>query len=268
MKYRIVSTDFDDTLLKDDGTISPYTKKVIEKYIAAGGVFMINTGRMIASIVKRAKDLNLKGKVVGYQGAMIYDLDNEKIIYHNPIDYKTAYELIKKMEAVKSVLHIYIDDVLYYKKVSEFSKAYENVSNVQGVELNEDLSEYVLKNKSSVTKILLCAEPDKVKGLIKETEEEFKDKIYCCCSKPFFFEALKGDSNKGLACKFIADSLNIDMAEVLAFGDGINDIPMLKMAGLSFAVENASEEAKAAADFVCESNNNDGVAKTVEKYCL
>jgi len=268
MKYKIVSTDFDDTLLRDDNTISPYTRKVIERYIAAGGVFIINTGRMVASVIKRAEDLNLKGTIIGYQGAMIYDLDKEKTIYHNPIDYQTAYKLIKKLELLGLNLHIYIDDVLYYKKTSEFSKVYENISNVKGIELNEDLSGYVLKNKSGITKVLFHAEPDVVKKLLKETEEEFKETIYCCSSKPYFYEALKYGSNKGIACKFVADSLGIDMKEVIAFGDSQNDIPMLKMAGLSFAVENALPEAKAAAGFVCESNNDDGVAKTIEKYCF
>lgn len=268
MKYKMVSTDFDDTLLRDDNTISPYTRKVIEKYISAGGVFMINTGRMVSSIVKRAKELNLKGKAVGYQGAMIYDLEQEKIIYHNPLDYQTAYKVIKKFESLDLVVHVYIDDKLYYKELTEFSEGYEKISDVKGIALNEELSEYVLKNKLSVTKVLAHSEPDVVAKLLKETEKEFGGSVYCCRSKPYFLEVLKFDSNKGLACKFIADSLGIGMEDVLAFGDSNNDIPMLKMAGLSFAMENGLEEAKAAAKAVCESNNDDGVAKMIEKYCL
>jgi len=268
MRYKIVCTDFDDTLLRDDNTISKYTIDIINKYVNKGGVFLINTGRMLASIVKRAKVLNLRGKIVGYNGAMIYDLDADKIIYKEPIDYKDAAELLKFLEEHNLTIHVYIDDTLYYKEETEYSKNYEKVSDVKGVCINKVLSEYILKNKVNPTKILAFAEPELVTKLIQKSAEQFENKFFCCSSKPYFFEALKFGINKGSALAVVANSMNIKMKDVIAFGDSFNDIPMLLAAGLSFAVQNAGEETKAAAKFVCESNNEDGVAKTIEKYCL
>lgn len=268
MKYKIVSTDFDDTLLRDDNTISPYTKQTIEKYIAAGGTFIINTGRMIASIAKRVRELGLKGKVIGYQGAMVYDLDAEQTIYYKPINYSIAAKLLKKLEKLNLLINIYINDTLYYKESTDYSQNYEKMVDVKGVATKIDLSEYILGNKINVTKILVYTEPELVLKLISETDKEFEGLIYSCYSKPYFYEALAYGVNKGTACKFVADSLNVSMKDVITLGDSLNDVPMLEMAGLSFAVANGQPEAKAAADFVCESNNDDGVAKIIEKYCL
>ncbi|MCL1901779.1 MAG: Cof-type HAD-IIB family hydrolase [Firmicutes bacterium] len=268
MKYKIVCTDFDDTLLRDDNTISKYTMNTINRYVEKGGIFLINTGRMMASIIKRAKELGLRGKIVGYNGAMIYDLDTDKIIYKEPIDYKDAADLLKILEELNLVIHIYIEDTLYYKEKSEYTKDYEKVCNVKGVCLNKVLSEYILEKKVNPTKILAFAEPELVAKLIQKSAEQFENKFFCCSSKPYFFEALKFGINKGTALKVIADSLNIKMEEVMAFGDSLNDHPMLEVAGLSFAVKNALEETKKVAMFVCESNNEDGVAKTIQRYCL
>lgn len=268
MKYKIVCTDFDDTLLKDDNTISEYTINTINKYIAKGGTFLINTGRMMSSIVPRARNLKLKGKIIGYQGAMIYDLDKSEIIYLEPIPNIDAVNLLKFLESENLIINIYINDTLYYKDVTEQSISYETISNVKGVCLSRVLSDYVLENKVSPTKILAFATPEQVSKLIEDINLKFKNKFFCCCSKPYFFEALKFGVNKGTAIKIIADGLNIKMSEVMAFGDSLNDVPMLKVAGISFAVENGSLDAKKAAMKVCESNNDDGVAKTIEKYCL
>ena len=268
MKYKIVCTDFDDTLLRDDNTISKYTMDTINKYIEKGGIFLINTGRMMASIVKRARELGLKGKIVGYNGAMIYDLDTDKIVYKEPIDYKDAADLLKTLEELNLIIHIYIEDALYYKENTERSRNYEKISNVSGVCLNKVLSEYVLENKVNPTKILAFAEPETVTELIKKSKEILPDKFFCCSSRPYFFEALKFGINKGTALKVVADSLNVKMEEIMAFGDSLNDNPMLEAAGFSFAVKNATEETKKAAKFMCESNNEDGVAKTIERYCL
>ena len=268
MKYKIVSTDFDDTLLRDDNSISEFTKTIVQKYIKNGGTFLINTGRMIASIAKRAKEFGFSGKVVGYQGAMIYDLDKDEIIYHKPINCESAVKLLKRIETMGFNINMYIDDKLHYNHSSDYTRTYERISDIVGVEVGDDLSGYVLKNKVNVTKILVYTDPAIVKRLIKEINEELKGLFYCCYSKPFFFEAMAPGVNKGTACKYVADSMKIDMQDVIALGDSLNDVPMLEMAGLSFAVANAQSLAKGAADFICESNNDDGVAKVIEKYCL
>ena len=116
-------------------------------------------------------------------------------------------------------------------------------------------------------KYLITGEPD----YITETEKLFKNELSGVSvfrSEPFFLEITPLMVDKGTALMWLADSLGIRREQVMACGDGYNDITMISEAGLGVAMENAQEPAKNAADFVTLSNDDNGVAAAIKKFAL
>ena len=107
IKYPLIVSDFDGTLVNDDGTITESNKIAINEYIAAGGVFAISTGRMPAGILPRAKELGLKGIVCCCQGANILDIESGEMIMEGRISPETTYAICKKMEDLGLHIHVY-----------------------------------------------------------------------------------------------------------------------------------------------------------------
>ena len=107
-----------------------------------------------------------------------------------------------------------------------------------------------------------------MKPLIYQLMKLFPGQLYATSSKPGYVEMMHPAVNKGQALAFLADKLKINQNEVMAVGDSLNDIDMLKFAGFGVAMGNAAPEVKAAAQAVTRSNNEDGVAEAIEKYAL
>lgn len=149
MRYPLVATDFDDTLLRSDLTLSEYTKSVIKRYQAAGGTFMISTGRMYSSILRQAKRAGLdSGLVIAYQGAMICDMTSGKVLHHVALPPEAAVPILKELEREGLVLQVYIDDVLYVERMTDATRNYERVCEVEATMLDKKLSAYVKERGS------------------------------------------------------------------------------------------------------------------------
>ena len=113
---------------------------------------------------------------------------------------------------------------------------------------------------------MLLEEPSYLKKVEEELKKEYGDKYSIAISKPFFLEVTKLGIDKGTAVKKLADILGIKIEEVIAAGDSFNDLPMLKAAGTSVAVENAQPEIKETVDFIVSSNDEGGMAELINKF--
>ena len=267
MKYRLLASDFDDTLLRSDGTISEHTKQVIRDFEARGGVFFIDTGRMMPSILKEMKRVGFEGIVVGYAGALILDTRSGEILHESLIPCEAAVEIAAELEALGLQLQAYVGEELLVNRVNEYTAAYEKACDVTARELGVPVSEYLKKNGISPYKVLAFAEPDLVKKEVAHINAEHPE-LYACYSKPYFIEVMRRGTNKARAIQIVADKFGILVDETIAVGDSNNDVPMIAFAGLGAAVANAGSEAKEAADVITDSNDEEGVAHLIEKYCV
>lgn len=155
--------------------------------------------------------------------------------------------------------------------------------------ISETIPEIVLKNKNSkginyrvekfnnidfkneadyIYKIAFIDKPEKILQVRKRIPKHFIEKYEVTSSVPEYIEFVKKGIKKSEAIKFVINKLNITPEEVIAIGDGENDIEMLKFAGLGVAMENANDCVKSNANFITTSNNNDGVGNVVEKFIL
>lgn len=268
INYGLIVSDFDGTLLKDDGTIAPSVKQAIAKYRENGGIFAISTGRMPKGILWRAKELGLEGAVSCCNGAIILDIQTEKILFQNTIPNATAVRICRKMEELQLHIHAY-DLWEYYANMQDDALAsYERaVGRKAKLSLDKPLSQLLEEKGMDVYKLLVMLDPkDKERvqnALIAERFEGCKINA----SAAYLVEANNASNSKGTALEFLANYYGVPIEKTLAVGDQQNDIEMIEKAGLGVAVKNADNALKAKADCVAPYTNNEGVVgKIIEKF--
>ncbi len=261
MNYKAVISDFDDTLLRDDHTVSENTLKTIKDFENAGGFFAVCTGRMTKSALERARALGLEGYVCGYQGGTMADIKTGKLIIDERIPHELSVELLKEVSKLKrNKFQIYDGDRFITTPDNEYSKMYGKLTCVDPTFTDDTLVDYTIKNKLSLNKVLVYIHPIQTKRLIRKFSKKFPT-LHFVSSKKNFFEITSEKATKGGMAKTICERMNIRREEMICVGDSLNDISMIKFAGLGACVDNARKEVKKIANHITLSNNDDGVAK-------
>ena len=271
---KLIVSDFDCTLLTGNQIIPDSVRSAINEYVACGGIFAVCTGRMLRSILPRVRELGLKGLVVAYQGTVIAEIESGKIIKKGAIEYSSASEVCAYIEEQRGFeklaygINAYSEEILYtdIPKDNEHLKLYERITGVEAESAGIDMSEFISKNKLCCQKIACLVPPELRESLYLNLLGKFGSKFDVTCSAQVLVEVSPLNDNKGEALKFIASHYGVSMDSTVAVGDNLNDLPMIKQAGVGVAVGNAVQELKDAADIVTVSNNDGAVAKIIEKY--
>nr|WP_314835588.1 Cof-type HAD-IIB family hydrolase [uncultured Flavobacterium sp.] len=256
--------DMDDTLLTDDHTISNENATMLFKAQELGVYVVLASGRPTPAMTAYAKELQLDNSfMISYNGAVITDLKEDKIIFEQTLSQQQIHELYDY--SLKSKTHIitYVDG----KIVSETDSEYIEVERtITGLEHNKVLN-FKDAVKSAAIKCILLEEP----SYLKEVEKDLKlamPHLSVCMSKPFFLEVAQNGIDKGASIKFLAEKLNILQSEIIAVGNAGNDLTMIEYAGLGVWVDNVDPELRDKADVIVASNNNHGVAEVVRRFIL
>ncbi len=268
LKYRMVASDFDDTLADDSQKIDPLTKKAISDYIARGGKFVLCTGRMISAILPYARELGLHGEVVGYQGTVIADIDTGKFLEEDSVPYETALKLIEFAEKKGIYYQYYYKDTFVVDEESEISREYSKYAFAPPMCVGMNTKLYLIENHISPTKLLYIAPPEDVPAIIKEVNDLYGSEILANTSKKMVVELVKRGIDKGVAMKKLGLRYGIPPEETICIGDSLNDLAMIQYAGLGVVVANGSDEAKAAADLICPACNEGGVRWVLENLAI
>ncbi|MBR2860630.1 MAG: HAD family hydrolase [Clostridia bacterium] len=263
--FKIIGTDLDGTLLRNDKSISQYTKDVLQQATEKGVEFVICTGRMYKALQYILPELPFCRYSVTIMGAEIYDVKENKVIYSEPLDAQYVDFLIKY--GLENNLHvqIYIDNELYTNSSDKYSEYYFQNTTVNGIEV-DDLAAFA-KGKT-VAKVLFIDEIDVIEKHINNLREIMQGKINICNSDLHYLECSSLNARKDVAMNYLTSALGYKKDELIVFGDSGNDLLMLKNTGFSCVTQNGTDEAKAVADLIIESNEDDGVAKTVERLIL
>ncbi len=268
MKYKLVCSDLDDTLIDSHQQLSDKVKEAITRYVDAGGKFVIATGRMTSGVMPVCRELGLTGEVLTFQGAVVTDISTGKTLEEVVFENKEAVEIGSFIENMGYYYQTYIEDYFITKKATEYTIMYGKLSVAKYKETGINVSEYLQKNNLRPPKILLMEDAEKIPEMLKNLKENFRDKYLINTSKPFIIEIVPKSINKGKAVERLAQKYNIKREEVICIGDSANDIPMLEYAGLGVAVDNADFSTKKYADIIAPSCDEDGVAWVIENYAL
>ena len=285
--YKLVAVDLDGTLLNSYGEVTEYTKEVIKKVQQKGLKFIIASGRPMDSIKSISKDIGADKYFIAGNGAIIYDTQKQEVIYEKYIPKQKVLEIAKICEENNIFYNIYTEknvitqylkyNVLYYFK-ENLKKEPDKKTNIMVV---NNMYEFI-KNSEEMKciKITICDESKIIfNSIIKKLKNvkdiEVLDVLHMSrklikqgtedvAIEYFFTEITSSEVDKINAIKNLIKILGIDIKEVIAIGDNINDKKMIEEAGLGICMGQASEKIKEIANIVAEDNNNDGVAKTLE----
>lgn len=257
---KAIAFDMDGTLLTDDKQISPRTRKCFKALKNRGISLVLSTGRSFGALEPYKKDLSLNHPVICYNGARILG-DNGDLIKDHLLSDDIARYIIDFAREDGVYIQIYRNGKLYFEKRTPEADFYENHVNVKGKIVNFDDFDPL-----GFTKIMYLGDHDYLDGLGAEIKKHFGKRLSVMFSNPMFLEFMDGGVSKGSALFEVADHLGIGTGNIMAFGDGQNDISLIETAGIGVAMDNATPEVKAAADSIALSNNDDGVAVFLEEF--
>lgn len=274
INYKLIVSDFDGTLLNDKHEIPLEVEQAIKQYVADGGTFAVCTGRMLKSILPRVRAIGLKGIVVGYQGSIIAEIESGKILKMSGFSTADAVHIAQTIENQGYDMQVYCNDKLYttLDDDNKMLKTYESITGIKAEQIfDKDRnkckpSKFINQNLISPQKFTCLINKYEQKNVYKTLSELLGEKFDVTCSADILVEVSPKSDNKGEALKFIADYYGIPIANTVAIGDQLNDLSMIKAAGVGVAVGNAVEELKQAARFVATTNNNFAVAQIIKKY--
>ena len=268
--YRLIVSDLDGTLLRDDNTLSDYTKAIIHRVSEQGIDFMLATGRIFGGARVFARELALNTPILSCNGALIKEADG-KLLYGRPIEALPLTEVFKLLLNRKLYFHFYSENSFYTQKFSEHLKGFyafnEKLSEKERFPMAE-VDPLEMPGKETIYKVLVqCGEEKSSRRALYEELQEIPG-ISVTSSWSDTFDICADQVSKGLAIEQYAETKGIKPSEIICFGDNFNDLEMIQYAGLGIAMSNGVEELKKAADYVTIGNNEDGVAKAIEKFVL
>jgi Cof subfamily protein (haloacid dehalogenase superfamily) len=240
--------------------LRPRTKAAIAAARAADIHVVVVTGRMFQSVRPYLREAALDDPVVCYQGAVVADPVTGEFLRHVPIGLGEAREAIAALQAEGYPVNCYVDDELYVAHHTPESKAYASFQNLVVHEVG-DLLAWLDRPP---TKLVAVGEARALDALKVRMVAHFDGRLYIAKSLPIFLEFANPGVTKGAGLAFLAARLGFTAGETIAFGDGENDVELLDWAGYAVAVANAHERVLAAADFVCPSVDEEGVAQVIE----
>ena len=262
---KLLAIDLDDTLLRDDNTVSDYTKTVLKKAQDKGIEVLIATGRMYQTAYPVAHHLGLGDvPMVLYSGGVIQRVESKELIWERAIPPEVARKVLSIAKEHNIYIQSYIDDELLVHSETEFSRLYEEITGAKAVYVGDAIYE----PQKGANKLLVVEEPERMTEVIAILSKTLGDMVDLVRSKINFLEIVAPNVSKGEALTFMGKRLGISLEDMISFGNSENDISMLQATGHSVAVGNAEEPVKTIAKEVCDTNENDGVAKWIDANVL
>ncbi len=256
--------DLDDTLLRNDLSVSPYTLEVFRQLSAAGFRFIAASGRTLMSMKPFTDLLGCVSLCIACNGALIWNPSNGSVLHRETFPVELCHEIVRFGNEFGCYQQTYSDDRFYFNEVSDYSRRYAAASMLPG-ECVGDLQKFICEPRS---KILMMAEEETVARMLVLARARFEGRVSVTCSKPYFLEFNPLKATKGIALRKAAELLGLVPENFIVFGDSLNDLSMLEIAGLSVAVSNGRPEIRSVCDAVCLSNEEDGVARCLAEKIL
>lgn len=265
-KYKMLVLDLDDTLLRDDYSISHRNKEMLLKAQKMGVKVVLASGRPTPAMTKYAEELKLDyfdSYMISFNGAVVTAMKTNEVLFETTLTQKEIHSLYDF--SVENNVHI----ITYSHKgvVSETESEYIDVElNLTGIP-HHKVQSFKQEVTTRAAKCILLENPEKLKEVESKLKAERTD-LSVARSKPFFLEVMPQGIDKAASIDRLANMLDIKQSEVIAVGNAGNDLSMVKYAGLGIWVDNVADELRHEADFVVASNNDDGVAEVVEKFIV
>jgi hypothetical protein len=264
--YKAVFIDMDGTLLKKDHTVSEENRNTIQRLLNKGILVIPISARPLHGILPITKKLLPDSiPVVSLNGSYIFHRD--EIIAQIDIS-------LTEVASVHEQLMVHDLSVMYYSQMKWYATALtpaiEKEQRITDVSIQilpfDQIMSTWKKENTGPNKILVAGEKELILEVEQRLISQFQGKLNIFKSQPRYIELMHIQASKTSAIQFLINQYGILQHEVIAIGDNYNDKEMIEFAGVGVAMGNAPEEIKRVADFVTDTNNEDGVAKALAHY--
>ena len=289
--YKLLAIDLDGTLLNSYGEVSSKNKKSIKNAVEKNVEVILTSGRPIMSVKNLANELGCNKYMICGNGAITYNIQKEEVIYDRFLEKSKVLQIIKICEENSIYYNVYTEKTILTKNLNYNILFYnqENANKPEEKKTNitviDDIYNYVLeKENENYLKITICDNSKIIFGsiirklrMIKDVEvldvahmsrKMIKDGTDRVSLEYYYTEITNTNVDKWYALENLAKKIGIRKEEIIAIGDNVNDLQMVKNAGLGVMMGNSAPYIKETADVVVKDNDNDGVAEAIEKYIL
>lgn len=286
--YKLIAVDLDGTLLNSYGEVSEKNREAVKKAMDNGIEVVLASGRPLESVRSISLDLEASKFIICGNGAMVYNIKNDEIIYENYLDKEKVLKIVKICEENSIYCSVYTEkaiiakslnyNVLYYNhenaKKEESKRTHINIVEnmykyIEGLDTNkfckiticddnEIIFSRILQKIKKVKKIDILDVEHMSRKVIKEGTE--------LVSVEYFYTEISNQNvNKWYAIQNLIDKLNINEEEVIAIGDNKNDEMMVINAGMGVAMGKSYLSSKNIGNVFVDTNDENGFAEAIDK---
>lgn len=264
--YRAIALDLDGTLTNHEKVVTPKTREALLKAAAKGAVIILASGRPTYGIEPVAECLELNqrgGYILSYNGGNIVNAKTGEKLFSQFLPDEVIPELYAYAKEHGHALLGYAGNEIITEMPDDQYVKEESRINKMNIRKVDNLFESL---EPHPTKLLMTGDPTLMLKAEEELVEKLGDRMDIFRSAPFFLELVPKGIDKAKSLTRLLTKINLTPADLIAFGDGYNDLSMLKLAGMGVAMENAAPEVRAEADYVTLSNEEDGVAAALTHF--
>lgn len=272
MGPKLILLDLDGTLLRQDKSLAAATQEALERAAGRGAEIVIATGRTFTGVPRELRELPFLRYFILMNGAKIYDRREDRVIRRVEIPMERAEQVFDLMATVDVAPDCYQNDVglisrHYFERLDYYVPTPESRKMIRANRTPLDDFRGTVRARGDSVQKLQCHFHDRSlrPALMARLAEEFPE-LELSVSLPDNLEINQPGATKGDALVFLCGELGIDIRESAAFGDGTNDVSMIRAAGTGVAMANAAPEVLAAADLTAPSNQEDGVARILNQW--
>lgn len=264
---KLIAVDVDGTLLDSNHQITPKTRDALIRAMEAGHKVVIVSGRPTAGVNHLAKELEFDkygGLLSNFNGGSITNYAAGEVIANHTIDLELAKEMLAKTKDLDLEIIIPEGDRIISDRENKYLDVERGILGLEGVPI-EGLRDSL---DFAPNKIIFANDAEILEKHMPFLEENFGELTSQVRSQRFYYEIMPKDLSKGASLLEIADHYGIAKEDIIAFGDEMNDLTMMEVAGVAVAMGNAVEKIKEIADYVTLSNDEDGIGVYLEEHLL
>jgi hypothetical protein len=265
--YKAVFLDMDGTLLRSDHSVSNATIQTIRTLTGRGIPVILVSARPVDAVLPTFRELGIPDKfpIISLNGS--YIVEKEQPIFQVQIDLNTVVAVAEQVRPFKATIAYYLQREWYAEVNDEWTEHEQKIMDVpiRIGPLSELVAEWSARNIAP-NKLMVMSEPEAIQEIQKHLRSLYEGRLNIYPSKATYLEVMDKAGSKAHAVKFVSERMGLSSGEIVAMGDNYNDIEMIRFAGMGVAMGNAPDDIREIANYVTDTNNNDGVRKALEKF--
>ncbi len=269
-EYEMIALDLDGTLTNRDKIITPRTKKRLKELQERGKKVVLASGRPTAGVLPIARELELEkygSYILSFNGGMITDCRSGEILFSRLLPLESNRRIIGLAEKEQVGILSYSPDgtlLLTNQSESPYALLETKINHMTLCQVDDMAARMTYR----VPKFLMLEDGDYLAMVEPRVKAALGKQFSVYRSEPFFLEILPRGIDKAQSLERLLERIGLSREQMIACGDGYNDLTMIRYAGLGVAMENAVLPVRKAADYITRSNNDDGVADVIERFML